>query len=77
MPRIAPDQLDVLGIPVEFILFALCSSALVLFHNHTLRVSRIGLAAITVYKIAFIWVRNGIGYNRFPITLESRVGTAH
>jgi Na+/H+ antiporter NhaD/arsenite permease-like protein len=41
------------GIPVDFILFGLTLAGVALFHHHTLRVSVIGLAVITTYKLAF------------------------
>lgn len=42
-----------LGIPVEFILFALTLLGVALFHNHTLKVALIGLASILIYKEIF------------------------
>jgi Na+/H+ antiporter NhaD/arsenite permease-like protein len=42
-----------LGVPVEFILFALTLAGVALFHRHTLRVAVIGLVAITLYKLGF------------------------
>ena len=44
---------SVLGIPVDFILFALTLAGVALFHHHTLRVAVIGLLVITAYKLAF------------------------
>ena len=41
------------GIPIEFILFAAVLAGVALFHHHSLRVALIGVAAITLYKIAF------------------------
>src|SRR5438270_1527051 len=46
-----------LGIPVDFILFALTLIGVALFHHHTLRVAVIGLAVITAYK----WIFTGFG----------------
>jgi Na+/H+ antiporter NhaD/arsenite permease-like protein len=43
----------VAGIPIEFILFAVVLAGVAVFHHHSLRVALIGLAVITVYKIAF------------------------
>ncbi len=43
---------SVLGIPVEFILFALTLLGVALFHNHTLKVALSGLLAILIYKEA-------------------------
>jgi Na+/H+ antiporter NhaD/arsenite permease-like protein len=43
----------VAGIPVDFILFAATLVAIALAHHHTLRIAVLGLAAITLYKLAF------------------------
>jgi hypothetical protein len=43
----------VVGVPVDFILFALTLAGVALFHHHTLRVAVIGLVAITLYKLVF------------------------
>ncbi len=51
----------VLGIPVDFILFALTLLGVALFHRHTLRVALIGLATITIYKLAFTGFKTGDG----------------
>jgi len=51
----------VLGIPVEFILFALTLLGVALFHRHTLPVALTGLATIIVYKLAFTGFREGAG----------------
>ena len=53
---------EVFGIPVEFILFALTLLGVALFHNQTLRVALIGLASITVYKLAFTGFKDGPGF---------------
>ena len=42
-----------IGVPVDFILFALTLAGVALFHRHTLRVAVIGLVAITLYKLGF------------------------
>lgn len=42
-----------LGIPVEFILFALTLLGVALFHNHTLRVALTGLVSILIFKEIF------------------------
>ena len=41
------------GVPIEFILFAAVLAGVAVFHHHSLRVALIGLAVITLYKIAF------------------------
>jgi Na+/H+ antiporter NhaD/arsenite permease-like protein len=44
---------SLLGIPVDFILFAGVLAGVALFHHHTLRVAVLGLVVITAYKLAF------------------------
>jgi hypothetical protein len=53
------------GIPVEFILFALTLIGVALFHHHTLRVALAGLAAISLYKLAFTGFKSGPGIAGF------------
>jgi Na+/H+ antiporter NhaD/arsenite permease-like protein len=55
----------VLGIPVDFILFALTLLGVAVFHHHTLRVALAGLAAITFYKIVFTGFKTGPGIPGF------------
>ena len=50
-----------LGIPVDFILFALTLLGVALFHRHTLPVALTGLATIIVYKLAFTGFKFGAG----------------
>ena len=57
----AGDLPAVLGVPVDFILFALTLLGVALFHHHTLRVALIGLATITLYKLAFTGFKAGDG----------------
>jgi Na+/H+ antiporter NhaD/arsenite permease-like protein len=49
------------AIPVEFILFALTLLGVALFHRYTLQVALCGLAAITLYKLAFTGFKAGTG----------------
>ncbi len=51
----------ILGIPVDFILFALTLLGVALFHHHTLPVALTGLAAIIVYKLIFTGFKFGAG----------------
>ena len=51
----------VFGIPIEFILFGLTLVGVAVFHHHTLTVGLTGLAAITLYKLAFTGFKNGAG----------------
>lgn len=51
----------IIGIPVDFILFALTLLGVALFHKHTLRVALTGLAVITLYKLGFTGFKTGDG----------------
>lgn len=51
----------VLGVPVDFILFALTLAGVALFHHHTLSVALTGLAVITLYKLGFTGFKGGAG----------------
>ena len=55
------EPILLLGIPVDFILFALTLLGVALFHRHTLPVALAGLAAIAVYKVAFTGFKFGVG----------------
>ncbi|MFN0305651.1 MAG: citrate transporter [Burkholderiales bacterium] len=57
----AIDPPSAFGIPVDFILFALTLLGVALFHRYTLQVALIGLATITVYKLAFTGFKTGDG----------------
>ncbi len=50
-----------LGVPVDFVLFALTLAGVALFHHHTLRVALTGLAVITLYKLGFAGFKGGPG----------------
>jgi Na+/H+ antiporter NhaD/arsenite permease-like protein len=50
-----------LGVPVDFVLFALTLAGVALFHHHTLQVALIGLAVIVLYKLGFTGFRTGPG----------------
>ncbi len=51
-----------LGVPVDFVLFALILAGVALFHHHTLQVALIGLAVILAYKLAFTGFKTGPGF---------------
>jgi Na+/H+ antiporter NhaD/arsenite permease-like protein len=53
--------MEVLGIPVDFILFALTLICVALFHHYVLQVALTGLAVITAYKLAFTGFKTGPG----------------
>jgi Na+/H+ antiporter NhaD/arsenite permease-like protein len=61
---------QVFGIPVEFILFALTLLGVAVFHHHTLAVALSGLAAIVAYKLAFAGFKDGPGIAGFALHLE-------
>ena len=50
-----------LGVPVDFVLFALTLAGVALFHHHTLQVALIGLAVIVLYKLGFTGFKTGPG----------------
>ena len=50
-----------LGIPFDFILFALTLLGVALFHRHTLPVALAGLGVTTVYKLIFTGFKEGAG----------------
>ena len=64
------EPLHLLGIPVDFILFGLTLLGVALFHHHTLRVALAGLAAITVYKLAFTGFKLGTGIVGLALHLQ-------
>ena len=47
------DIPSVLGLPIDFLLFASLLLGVAVFHHHTLRVAVLGLSVITVYKLFF------------------------
>jgi Na+/H+ antiporter NhaD/arsenite permease-like protein len=51
----------IIGIPVDFMLFALTLLGVALFHKHTLRMALTGLAVITLYKLGFTGFKTGDG----------------
>ena len=57
----------VVGIPIDFILFALTLIGVALFHRHTLNVAVIGLCVITAFKLAFSPFAEGAGLGGFVL----------
>ena len=53
--------MEVFGIPVDFVLFALTLLGVALFHHHTLQVALMGLAVIALYKLGFTGFKSGPG----------------
>ena len=56
------EPLYLLGIPVDFILFALTLLGVALFHHYTLQVALTGLATIVAYKLIFTGFKFGTGF---------------
>ncbi|HTQ74730.1 MAG TPA: citrate transporter [Burkholderiales bacterium] len=61
LPANAADGPAVLGVPVDFVLFALTLLGVALFHRQTLYVALAGLAVITLYKLGFTGFKEGAG----------------
>jgi Na+/H+ antiporter NhaD/arsenite permease-like protein len=53
--------MELFGIPVDFVLFALTLLGVALFHRYTLQVALTGLAVITLYKLGFTGFKAGPG----------------
>lgn len=51
----------VLGVPIDFILFAAILVGVAIFHHHTMRVALIGLATIIAYKLLITGFKTGPG----------------
>src|SRR5215213_4616247 len=58
-----------LGVPVDFVLFALTLAGVALFHHHTLQVALIGLAVIVLYKLGFTGFKTGPGLGGLALHL--------
>ncbi len=50
-----------LGVPIDFVLFALTLAGVALFHHHTLPVALTGLGVVTLYKLGFTGFKAGPG----------------
>lgn len=57
-------------IPIDFVLFALTLLGIAVFHRYTLPVALTGLAAITIYKLAFTRFREGPGLGGLGLHLQ-------
>ena len=64
------EPLYLLGIPVDFILFGLTLIGVALFHHHTLAIALAGLAAVTIYKLAFTGFKFGLGLAGLGLHLQ-------
>lgn len=58
----AADEPNVMGIPVELILFALTLLGVALFHHQTFYVALTGLLSISMYKLLFTGFKTGTGF---------------
>jgi Na+/H+ antiporter NhaD/arsenite permease-like protein len=59
-----------LGVPADFVLFALTLAGVALFHHHTLQVALIGLAVITLYKVGYTGFKTGPGLGGLAVHLQ-------
>src|SRR5512141_1567767 len=59
-----------MGVPVDFVLFALTLAGVALFHHHTLQVALTGLAVITLYKVGFAGFKTGPGLGGLVVHLQ-------
>src|SRR5438045_882943 len=66
----SPEPIYFVGIPVDFILFALTLLGVALFHHHTLQVALAGLAAIVGYKLAFTGFKFGPGLGGLALHMQ-------
>jgi Na+/H+ antiporter NhaD/arsenite permease-like protein len=65
-----PEPVYLLGIPVDFILFAMTLLGVALFHHRTLQVALTGLAAIVTYKLAFTGFKFGPGFSGLVLHMQ-------
>jgi Na+/H+ antiporter NhaD/arsenite permease-like protein len=73
VPMVAQAAVEspmVLGIPFDFILFALTLIGVALFHQHTLQVALTGLIVISLYKIGFTGFNEGAGVIGWLLHME-------
>jgi Na+/H+ antiporter NhaD/arsenite permease-like protein len=59
-----------LGIPVDFILFALTLLGVALFHHRTLQVALTGLGAIVAYQLVFTGFKTGPGFGGLAVHMQ-------
>ena len=69
-PAQAAASVEIMSIPLDFILFAATLLGVALFHHHTLKVALTGLAVITLYKIIFTGFHEGNGVLGWLLHLE-------
>ena len=64
------EPIMLFGVPVDFILFALTLLGIAVFHHYTLPIALSGLAAVSIYKIAFTGFKTGAGLTGFAHHIE-------
>jgi Na+/H+ antiporter NhaD/arsenite permease-like protein len=64
------EPLYLLGIPVDFILFALTLLGVALFHHYTLQVALTGLVTIIAYKLIFTGFKFGTGFAGLALHMQ-------
>lgn len=57
--------MEILGIPLDFILFGATLLGVALFHHYVLQVALTGLVVISGYKILFSGFKTGVGFSGF------------
>lgn len=62
--------MEIFGIPLDFVLFALTLLGVALFHHYTLQVALTGLAVISLYKIGFTGFNEGAGLAGWLLHLQ-------
>ena len=62
--------MQLFGVPVDFILFAITLLGVALFHHYTLHVALAGLAVITAYKLVFTGFKFGAGFTGLTLHLQ-------
>lgn len=67
---LSPEPIEVAGIPLEFVLFALTLLGVALFHHKTLQVAVTGVTVISLYKILFSPFKEGAGVSGFVTHFE-------
>lgn len=60
----------ILGVPLEFILFALTLLGVAVFHHHTLRVAVTGLSVVLAYKLLLGGFKHGVGLTGLALHLQ-------
>ena len=64
------EPLYLLGVPVDFILFALTLLGVAVLHHYTLQVALTGLGAIVAYKLIFTGFKFGAGFAGLALHMQ-------